>query len=816
MPMLHGIFNRSSIPTSALPATDQSLDSGARNAEIGTVLRMVLLTEEPIGVETIATLGGTLDGSRVEYALVPLRSVLHQSSTGLVSTLHASFPDFMFSQERSGPYFCDTVEYSPSLAEKCFKVMKTQLRMNICDLPSSFILDVKIEGLQDRIKANISPTLAYACRYWASHLRKAPRSGKLITVLEEFLVVQLLFWMEVMSLRRDLSTGIEVLYNSKQWLKVTAGRGALRLGTGDHGCRCGELCGATCLDSGVPIDPAYIHLVTPVLCSIKFETTALATWDIGLIVLSLAYSLDGSRVAVGCGDGSVSIRNAYNGTVTVGPLFVASGSGDCTIRVWDVRSGSLVVGPFRGHADCVSSVSFSPDGTRIVSGSYDRTIRVWRAVDGTLLLDPLQGHVGAINSVTFSPDGSLIASASDDNTIRLWYSHDGTPAASPPHPHTKRVRCAVFTPDGSRIVSGSSDCTVRVWRVSDGSAVTGPLQGHTDAVTSVAVSGDGTLVASGSWDYTVRVWRLDDGTPAAGPFYGHTKAISSVVYAPDGTRVISGSYDETMRMWNVRGGLVSTAPSDLPSFKLKCICFSPNGAHIVTESDNNRIQMWSVADGTCQSASVDMRPPSPRPHLSSSGGLYTPQLNKDEQLLLVRTDDGTIVAGPFDGWLRAWMSSGDSAFGMLGFDDGRIEVVEMQSGQSVLYLRSADDHRVDMIVHSLDYSLLASVHDNGKDSQALRIWSTLEPTVSIELPAIPSRTSQQMYALSVIYSQCYIREDGWLADADDNLLLWLPSDMVRLGFSLFASLIITRSGVLQVPKQKLVMGKQWAKCYTYG
>ena len=33
------------------------------------------------------------------------------------------------------------------------------------------------------------------------------------------------------------------------------------------------------------------------------------------------------------------------------------------------------------HTECILSVAFSPDGTKIVSGSYDKTIKVWDMVN---------------------------------------------------------------------------------------------------------------------------------------------------------------------------------------------------------------------------------------------------------------------------------------------------------------------------------------------------------------------------------------------------------------------------------------------------
>ena len=82
--------------------------------------------------------------------------------------------------------------------------------------------------------------------------------------------------------------------------------------------------------------------------------------------------------------------------------------------VWGVRVGSA-----GGAHECVRSVSFSGDGSRIVSGSYDNTVRVWDAVSGECVLGPLEGHTDGVKSVSFSGDGSRIVSGSYDNTVRV-------------------------------------------------------------------------------------------------------------------------------------------------------------------------------------------------------------------------------------------------------------------------------------------------------------------------------------------------------------------------------------------------------------
>ena len=72
-----------------------------------------------------------------------------------------------------------------------------------------------------------------------------------------------------------------------------------------------------------------------------------------------------------------------------------------------------------GHTRTVSSVSFSPDGTRLASGSFDNTVRLWNAATGEEIAT-LEGHTDLVESVSFSPDGTLLASGSYDKTVLLW------------------------------------------------------------------------------------------------------------------------------------------------------------------------------------------------------------------------------------------------------------------------------------------------------------------------------------------------------------------------------------------------------------
>ena len=167
-------------------------------------------------------------------------------------------------------------------------------------------------------------------------------------------------------------------------------------------------------------------------------------------VYAVAFSPDGSRIASG---GSRHCGSQNN----------------CTTQIALWNSASLSTGPLVlgvGHDEDVTSVAFSPDGTRIVTGSYDSTIKIWDTANlGAGALATGRGHNNWVSSVTFSTDGQFIVSGALDGLVHVWETANlEAGALATGRGHTSNVNSVAYAPNGlGRIVSGADDKTVRVW-----------------------------------------------------------------------------------------------------------------------------------------------------------------------------------------------------------------------------------------------------------------------------------------------------------------------------------------------------------------
>ena len=104
---------------------------------------------------------------------------------------------------------------------------------------------------------------------------------------------------------------------------------------------------------------------------------------------------------------------------------IATGSDISMIKIWD-KTGKLV-NTLRGHKKPIRSLSFSPDGKRLVSITgltlplTDHTVKLWDVVTGEELIS-FDGQSLEGSNILFSPDGSMIAWARSgaDSAIKLW------------------------------------------------------------------------------------------------------------------------------------------------------------------------------------------------------------------------------------------------------------------------------------------------------------------------------------------------------------------------------------------------------------
>ena len=82
---------------------------------------------------------------------------------------------------------------------------------------------------------------------------------------------------------------------------------------------------------------------------------------------------------------------------------VVTASRDHKVRIWRIESGELLT---RFSSSGTVAVAFSPDGRHILTGHNDGEVWAWR--NNGVALKPFRGLEESVTSLTFSPDGKRV------------------------------------------------------------------------------------------------------------------------------------------------------------------------------------------------------------------------------------------------------------------------------------------------------------------------------------------------------------------------------------------------------------------------
>ncbi|MBZ0280505.1 MAG: protein kinase [Anaerolineae bacterium] len=258
----------------------------------------------------------------------------------------------------------------------------------------------------------------------------------------------------------------------------------------------------------------------------------------------------------------------------------------------DVASASWVQARFSGHTAAVNSVTYSPDGTRVVSASADNALIIWDAQTGAMI-DKLEYHTGSVNSVAYSPDGIWIASASTDKTIILWDAETGRFTRQLTG-HNERVNAVEFSPDGKTLASASLDKTIILWDVATGDIIR-TFEGHTNEVLILTFSADGKRILSGGLDNLPLLWDVVTGNIIR-TFEGHTNNIFSVALSPNGKLAVTASRDQAVFIWDLEAeeSLFQLTGHTSP---VRDMVFSADSQLLITASNDTSVILWNPATG---------------------------------------------------------------------------------------------------------------------------------------------------------------------------------------------------------------------------
>lgn len=310
---------------------------------------------------------------------------------------------------------------------------------------------------------------------------------------------------------------------------------------------------------------------------------------------------------------SLSLASSPISAVTInktGEWLALGSSKTGQLLVWEHASESNILKQ-SSHLDSLTTISYSPDSTRIITGADDGLIKIWDISSG-FHIATFTEHSSAVTSSAYSKRGNILFTSSLDGSVRAWdmlrYRNFRTFTA----PTRLSFSCVAIDPAAEVVCAGSHDSfDIHLWSVQTG-ALLDQLSGHEGPISTLAFTPDGRYLVSGSWDHTIRVWSVFNRSQSSEVLQLMSDLLC-VAIRPDSSQIAASTLDGQLTFWNlntsiqesgvdgrrdVSGGRTLTSrrtAASAPGTKsFRSITYSADGTVLLAAGNSKYICMYSV------------------------------------------------------------------------------------------------------------------------------------------------------------------------------------------------------------------------------
>jgi WD40 repeat protein len=327
---------------------------------------------------------------------------------------------------------------------------------------------------------------------------------------------------------------------------------------------------------------------------------------------------------------------------------LAIGSADHTVSVWNLADGKMLC-RFKGHAAPIRCVAFHSGVAQVVSGAEDGSVQLWNAADGGAL-KTFAGPEAAVLSVMALAGGKEILTISADQKVRTFDVVEGNQVTS--HPLGGVPTATAMAPSGNQLAVA----TPRGVQILDrtGNVVATCTTGGDFA--SLRFSRDGARLVGRQSSGRATIWDVSSGGLLAN--LAADASLAAAPLAADASDFVVGQPD---------GALVIQAP--LPLRQVAPALATAAGETPATETAATETQ----PEASQQSAA--------RP----DGTIAAMLLSPDARTLYVAAGHGASAYSVADGKLRYRLEAGAAVRHAALSPDGKLLAVGLESGSARLF-----------------------------------------------------------------------------------------------------------------------------------